>query len=307
MKKFYTYLAVFLAIFIALGIFFGDGRKTGPAALSGVPAEYRTDVEVAGNICPQISSALIAAQIRAESNWNPNAVSPAGAQGIAQFMPLTWFSVGTDGDGDGKADPLNPHDAIHTQGKYMCDQAAQIQSYLDAGKIAGDLIELTLAAYNAGIGNILAFHGLPPFPETQAYIQRITASLVAPAAGVVEQARNYEGVPYVWGSTDPSVGLDCSGLVVRVFADLSQPFTGGVRTADQIIHSDQVHEVSRDEMQPGDLIGFSNRGSSHIWHIGIVSEDGKMIHAPEEGQPVKEANLSNSFWQGLDWHIVRKN
>lgn len=307
MKKSYTYLAIFIALFLCFGIVFGDSRKSGPTSLSGTPTEYLTDVQIAGNVCPQISAALISAQIKAESNWNPNAVSPAGAQGIAQFMPGTWANVGIDGDGDGKADVFNPHDAIQTQGKYMCAQAALIQSYIDSGRIAGDIVHLTLAAYNAGIGNVLSFGGVPPFKETQAYIQRITASLVAPATGVVDQARNYEGVPYVWGSTDPAVGLDCSGLVVRVFADLSQPFTGGVRTADQIIHSDQVHEVSREEMQPGDLIGFSNRGSSHIWHIGIVSEDGKMIHAPEEGQPVKEASLSNSFWQGLDWHIVRKN
>lgn len=146
--------------------------------ISNVPAEYQADVERAGTVCPVITSPLIAAQIEAESNWNPNAGSPAGAQGIAQFMPGTWASVGLDGDGDGRADILNPHDAIWTQAHYMCSLAAQMQSYLDQGRVHGDVADLALAAYNAGSGAVLAAGGIPAYAETRAYVARIRSLMV---------------------------------------------------------------------------------------------------------------------------------
>lgn len=146
--------------------------------ISNVPAEYQADVERAGTVCPVITSPLIAAQIEAESNWNPNAGSPAGAQGIAQFMPGTWASVGLDGDGDGRADILNPHDAIWTQAHYMCSLATQMQSYLDQGRVHGDVADLALAAYNAGSGAVLAAGGIPAYAETRAYVARIRSLMV---------------------------------------------------------------------------------------------------------------------------------
>ena len=146
--------------------------------ISNVPAEYQADVERAGTVCPVITSPLIAAQIEAESNWNPNAGSPAGAQGIAQFMPGTWASVGLDGDGDGRADILNPHDAIWTQAHYMCSLAAQMQSYLDQGRVHGDVVDLALAAYNAGSGAVLSAGGIPPYAETRTYVARIRSLMV---------------------------------------------------------------------------------------------------------------------------------
>lgn len=146
--------------------------------ISNVPAEYQADVERAGTVCPVITSPLIAAQIEAESGWNPNAGSPAGAQGIAQFMPGTWSSVGMDGDGDGRADVLNPHDAIWTQAHYMCSLAAQMQSHLDQGRVRGDVVDLALAAYNAGSGAVLAAGGIPPYEETRKYVARIRSLMV---------------------------------------------------------------------------------------------------------------------------------
>ena len=96
-----------------------DKVKGAAQGVANVPGEYQGVVLRAGSICPEITPPLIAAQIEAESNWNPNAGSGAGAQGMAQFMPGTWASAGKDGDGDGKADILNPKDAIYSQGAYM--------------------------------------------------------------------------------------------------------------------------------------------------------------------------------------------
>ncbi|WP_369258048.1 NlpC/P60 family protein [Geodermatophilus amargosae] len=101
---------------------------------------------------------------------------------------------------------------------------------------------------------------------------------------VVAAAQRYLGVPYAWGGTDPSVGLDCSGLVQRVFGDLgidlprtsSQQATAGTPVA------------SLTEARPGDLVFFDNSPSRPgIDHVGIYVGDGRMIAAPQEGEVVK--------------------
>ncbi|MDN5562554.1 MAG: peptidoglycan DD-metalloendopeptidase family protein [Luteococcus sp.] len=160
-----------------------------------VPAQYVDAVTKAGSICPEITAPLIAAQIEAESNWNPNAVSPVGAVGIAQFMPSN-FSLIQDENGDGKADPRDPLDEIPAQGRLMCSLVP-----LFSPAASGDeLLRLTLAAYNAGPGNVLpagcakADKGrckpsVPGFAETQGYVIRIM--------GLISK---YQGAEVVAGS-----------------------------------------------------------------------------------------------------------
>lgn len=135
---------------------------------TSVPSPYSAWVIEAGSICPEVTPSIIAAQIESESGWNPHAVSPVGAQGISQFMPATWASVGRDGDGDGLADPFNPADAIISQGHYMCGQVDQIERYFGQRNL-----DYALAAYNAGLGSVIAARGIPPFPETQNYVTKI--------------------------------------------------------------------------------------------------------------------------------------
>lgn len=136
--------------------------------LGAVPTQYVTWVLQAGKICDEVTPSIIAAQIEAESNWNSTATSPAGAQGIAQFLPSTWASVGRDGNGDGKADIWNPADAIISQGHYLCGQITATQ------KIVGiRSLDFGLAAYNAGVSPVLIYGGIPPFPETQNYVAKI--------------------------------------------------------------------------------------------------------------------------------------
>ena len=95
----------------------------------------------------------------AESGFNPFAVSPAGAQGIAQFMPGTAASYGL-------SDPFDPVAAIDAQAHLMSDLIRQLGSP-----------ELALAGYNAGPGAVEGCHCIPPYPETQAYVTRILALL----------------------------------------------------------------------------------------------------------------------------------
>ncbi len=147
-----------------------------------VPAEYEALVQKAAQTCPGITAPLLAAQLEQESGWNPNAVSPTGAQGLSQFMPGTWLGEGIDGDGDGIREPFNPADAIASQASFMCKLLAAVTA---DKSLTGDALDLALAGYNAGLGAVQRYHGVPPFAETQSYIVRIRnliATYADPAA-----------------------------------------------------------------------------------------------------------------------------
>lgn len=129
---------------------------------STIPAEYVQDVQDAARVSG-LPAAIIAAQIRAESNWNPKAVSHAGARGIAQFMPGTWAGYG------GGKDPFDPHAGIAAQGKYM----AELYSQAKASGLKGDPVDLALAGYNAGWGGVMMVGGIPDNGETAQYVAKI--------------------------------------------------------------------------------------------------------------------------------------
>lgn len=265
----------------------GDDKGTaGGAVPVDVPAEYQADVARAGSICPEITPAAIAAQITQESGWQPGVTSPAGAQGIAQFMPDTWASSGMDGDGDGIADPMNPHDAIASQGAYMCALAAEMKALIDSGAASGPVLNLALAAYNAGSGAVQKYGGVPPYSETQQYVEKITAMASQPQGGdgsrgstVLATARSKIGMPYVWGAASDSVGYDCSGLVQVAYA------AAGVELA----HSAAAQcaagsRVGQDQAQPGDLVCWDG-------HVGIYAGDDKVVEAATEAVPVRETTI----------------
>lgn len=165
-------LVVVLAAVVVFG--FQGWRLVDEARDSGrlggtvvVPAIYTPVIREAAQRCPLVSERVLAAQIAAESSWNPDAVSPAGAQGIAQFMPSTWKQYGIDGDGDGIADIWNPIDAIHSAAKMNCVNRRLVR------KVDGRLLENVLAAYNAGHAAVRKHNGIPPYPETERYVDRV--------------------------------------------------------------------------------------------------------------------------------------
>jgi soluble lytic murein transglycosylase-like protein len=134
----------------------GGGEPEPTAGLpSFVSSQYREPI-LRSAARWNVSAALLAAQLMAESNFNPFAVSPAGAQGIAQFMPPTADAYGLD-------DPFDAQAAIDAQAHLMSDLLGQF----------GGSVSLALAAYNAGPGPVEACGCVPDIPETQAYVARI--------------------------------------------------------------------------------------------------------------------------------------
>lgn len=95
---------------------------------------------------------------------------------------------------------------------------------------------------------------------------------------VVEQAKKYIGVPYVWGGTDPASGMDCSGFVQRVYKDLGIDLPRVV--SDQMTKGTPVASLA--EAKPGDLL-VSYGGN----HIAIYLGNGKAIDAPVPGQTIQ--------------------
>ncbi len=268
-----------------------------------VPAQFWTWYEKAGQLCPGagITADLLAAQGYQESRFNPNAVSPTHAEGIAQFEPDTWPQWSADDDGTGKVTPFNPNDAIMAQGRFMCSLASDAKnSGLASAKVT--VVMLALAGYNAGWKAVLAAGGIPQNGQTPDYVKNIMTlaaqyeqessgggGVSVPGSGagsdVAKRALTMLGVPYVYGDQNPPAGPNtgfCSGtpdngdgwLNGSCFAadhigfDCSGlvmwawwPYVHLPRVASDQYAATDAHTVSVANLQPGDLLFLSPGGA----------------------------------------------
>ncbi|MEU8891283.1 bifunctional lytic transglycosylase/C40 family peptidase [Streptomyces sp. NPDC048442] len=271
----------------------GAGGRAVGLAKGAVPALYQPIVQKWGNLCPAINPALLAAQLYQESGFDPDIVSPAKAQGIAQFIPGTWAAHGIDGDGDGDRDVWDPADAIPSAASYDCELSGYVK------KAPGDPTDNMLAAYNAGAYAVIKYGGVPPYRETKNYVKIIRSleqsfakpvGRVAPsqqAAAAIYYAQKKLGTPYLWGgngTADQQGRFDCSGLTVAAYD------TVGIDLPR--VANDQYNagpHPAREELLPGDLVFFSDdlTNSRMIRHVGIYVGGGYMINAPFTGAVIR--------------------
>jgi soluble lytic murein transglycosylase-like protein len=134
---------------------------------AGAPAPLDGEALIADSIKSaarryHLPEKLIASVIQAESNFQVDAVSPAGAQGLMQLMPATAKELGVD-------DPFDVRQNIDGGAGYL-------RRMLD--RFGGD-VRLALAAYNAGPGTVEKYKGNVPYRETQNYIDRVLKRVTA--------------------------------------------------------------------------------------------------------------------------------
>lgn len=131
-------------------------RATTPFTQASRSAPYESAIHEHANL-NGVAADLVRAVIQVESAFNPGAVSVKGAMGLMQLMPETARELGV-------SDPFNPEQNIRGGVKYL----KQLLDRYD------NKVELALAAYNAGIGNVEKYGNVPPFKETRNYVDKIT-------------------------------------------------------------------------------------------------------------------------------------
>lgn len=111
------------------------------------------------------------------------------------------------------------------------------------------------------------------------------------ADSLIAKAKNFIGLPYRFGGTSPTSGFDCSGFMQYVYketANISLPRTSGSMA--------QVGtQVSRDALQPGDMVFFSHSGG-RISHVGMYIGEGRFIHSPSTGKTISITSLNSGYW-----------
>jgi soluble lytic murein transglycosylase-like protein len=160
----------------------GTGGAVAPAAGGGPVDGQFSDLINAAAQKYGLDPALLKALIRQESNFDPNAQSPAGAQGLTQLMPGTAAALGV-------TNPLDPAQAIDGGAKYLSQQLKTFD---------GD-VRKALAAYNAGPGAVQRYGGVPPYAETQNYVRAVL--------GFAEEYRGQSPIP-----TQPATGSPAGSL-----------------------------------------------------------------------------------------------
>ncbi|WP_331726980.1 NlpC/P60 family protein (plasmid) [Streptomyces sp. NBC_01213] len=331
-----TGVAALVMVLLAGLISSTDADAIDDQGVQGVPAEYEPWIRRAVTACqyPELTPALMAAQIGQESGFRTGAGSHAGAQGPAQFVPGTWATWGRDADGNGRNDPHDIGDAVIAQGRLMCSLIGQAKK----STFRDDPRRLALAGYNAGWGAVQRFRGVPPITfadgETYHYVQIIMASihkfqadsastLTVPGSGsgpdALRRAGHYIGTPYSYGGGTPkgpstgfcdgrngyaggrcaaesTVGFDCSSLVqYGYWTSVQLP-----RTAAAQYNATSDRPVTRGSLKPGDLVFWANQSGS-IYHVGLYAGKGRVLHAPRTGRDVQVQPLDTAM-PAADYH-----
>jgi cell wall-associated NlpC family hydrolase len=222
--------------------------------------------------CP-LDWSVLAGIARVESGFGKNmATSGAGAIGYGQFLPSTWAMPGIGNGGN----PYDYHDALPAMARYLCQAGA------------GQNVRQALYAYNRAdwyVNEVL------DYASQYATVAAPSMSGVAIGMPLVDFARTWVGnTPYVFGGCTRA-GVDCSCLVQLVYARFGIDLP---RTAAE--QFGEVQHIDPSQVQPGDLVFFSNTYVPGISHVGIYEGGGLMINAADEHIGVAELPVFTGYW-----------
>ena len=307
---------------------------TAAATGLGEPSPYDAmivEAAQANNVPP----ALVKAVARAESGFDPNAVSRAGAQGLMQLMPTTAAGLGV-------TDPFDPRQNLMGGAKFL-------RGLLD--RFNGDTSK-ALAGYNAGPGAVEKYGGIPPFAETQAYVPKVLGFVEAygglqatgaPAAQPMAAtgAISSTGIPAGYALVPLSaLGLQAPGATTALVPTatttttlapstrggqalgvarqyLGTPYRwGGESPATGFDCSGlmqyafkqlgvDIPRVSQDQFKSGQQVPRESlqpgdlvffSKAGDVHHVGMYVGDGKFLHAPRTGDVVKISSLSEPHY-----------
>lgn len=136
------------------------GNAVAPKESSSGPSRPFSEIIKEASQVYDIDESVIQAVIKNESSFNSQAVSPCGAKGLMQLMPSTAKSLGV-------TDVFNPEQNIMAGTRYLKQKLNEFHGNLP----------MALAAYNAGSGAVQKYGGVPPYKETQAYVDKIMKSV----------------------------------------------------------------------------------------------------------------------------------
>lgn len=212
-------------------------------------------------------------QIQAESGFDPNAKSPAGAIGIAQFMPDTAKNLGID--------PTNPQDALAGAAKLMGQYSKQY---------GGDMSK-ALAAYNAGPNG--DFNN----PETKAYVAKVLGGNNSDATAATSQAVAAGADPVNLAWAKQQLGKQEYINYCEQFVENASGANGQYASAINAWNSrPQQQQTDLSQIRPGDTVYFSaNDSNGGDGHAGIYAGNGQFISATDNG--VQQYDLG--AWQKM--------
>lgn len=286
---------------VASAIFDGGSSTSQPSqtALAEIPGNYLTLYRQAATTCPGLDWSVLAAIGKIESDHGrstlpgvqPGTVNEKGAGGPMQFLQDTFDGVVAKhpipAGGANPPSRYNAHDAIYSAASYVCDSGAR-----DNRDLYGAVF--TYNQSDSYVSQVLN--------QAAQYKAADTSGGDQAPSPQAQQAINFTqgqlGLPYVWGGNGrQDGGFDCSGLTTAAYqsAGIALP-----RTAQEQYDAGPRLQPGA-PLVPGDLVFYGTPENIH--HVALYIGSGKIINAPDFGQPVQIANLR---WKGDDYAGARR-
>jgi murein DD-endopeptidase MepM/ murein hydrolase activator NlpD len=168
-----TGVATFLALTGGLPTPWPEDAEPEKAAAVDIDPSYVPWLRKAASACTVLEPSVLAAQIDQLSGWSDDTDELSGQKGIAAFTDSEWRTWGRDDDGNGHSSPRDPADAIMALGRQDCSLAEKVTELRTEGRVNGDLVDLTLAAYAEGPEAVTKAGRVPPTAET--YLAEVEA------------------------------------------------------------------------------------------------------------------------------------